>query len=256
MITNHSTKTFAWQRWHISRPERLNALGTTLAKELQDTLELTRAGLPREIRAIVITAETVTKGDKAIWIAGGDLLELSELRDRKDGGEYARMMRTFCEGLEKLEIPVITIVDGAAIGGGAELALFGDVRFATIRSAFEFKQLKLGLVTGYGSANRLIALVGKSKAQALLYFSQAMDAQTAYHEGLIHQLISSASLDDISQAILPIICLEPDAIAAQKKMFRLATTQPTAETNWADEIFESIWMNPTHAKSLAAFRDR
>jgi len=255
-VSNHSIDNLFWQNWHISRPDRLNAIGTTVARELTETMEMTRRNLESHIRAIVITAETVIRSNNAIWIAGGDLSELGELREKAQGRDYAHTMRCFCEGLETLPVPVITVVDGAAIGGGAELALAGDIRFATVRSVFEFKQLKLGLATGYGSASRLVELLGKSKAQSLLYFSESIDAEAAHRDGLVHRLISSASHEDISKAIYPLIRLEPSAVSAQKKMLRLASAQPSANHSWADEIFESVWMNDTHSENLAAFKTR
>ena len=255
-ITNHSFEGFGWQRWHISRPEKLNAIGTGLAGELSDTLEFMTKEMPAGIRAIVITAETVTKGDKSIWIAGGDLKELALLKTKHEGRAYAKTMRAFCEGLEFLSLPVITVIDGAAIGGGAELALAGDVRFATVRSSLEFKQLKMGLATGYGAASRLIELLGKSRAQSLLYFSETIDAESAHQQGLIHRLIPSASVEDIGAAILPLLNLEPAAVAAQKKLFRHATTLPPGDHSWADDVFESIWLNETHRRNLEEFSRR
>jgi methylglutaconyl-CoA hydratase len=255
-ISNHSINSYTWQNWHIFRPERLNALGTTITKELADTLEFARDQLAPEVRAVVLTAETVVKSGSAYWIAGGDLKELSTLDQKHQARIYAQTMRRFCEGLETLPVPVITVVDGAAIGGGAELALAGDIRLATVRSTLEFKQLKLGLATGYGSASRLVNLLGKSKAQALLYFCASIDAETAHRDGLIHNLISSATTEEIAQQILPILELNPKALAAQKKMLRLASSQPSGNQDWADEIFESIWLNDTHAKNLSEFKAR
>ena len=123
MITNHTTEAYGWQRWHISRPERLNALGTILAGELAETLDFTRRQPPAGIRAIIITAETVVRGDRSIWIAGGDLKELSQLKQKSEARKYAKGMRSFCEGLEHLPIPVVTVIDGAAIGGTKQLSV-------------------------------------------------------------------------------------------------------------------------------------
>ena len=105
-VTNHSTQAFGWQRWHISRPKSLNALGTSIAGELTEVLEQTRLTSSPEIRAIVITAEAISRGDKCIWIAGGDLKELALLTTKSAGRDYARIMRLFCEGLETLPMPV------------------------------------------------------------------------------------------------------------------------------------------------------
>jgi enoyl-CoA hydratase len=255
-VTNHSTEAYGWQRWHISRPERLNALGTSLAGELTDVLEMTRQRRSAEVRAIVITAESISRGDRNIWIAGGDLKELALLTTKAGGRAYAKAMRLFCEGLESLPMPVVTVIDGAAIGGGAELALAGDIRVATVRSSLEFKQLKLGLATGYGAASRLVDLVGKARAQSILYFSESIDAVSAHSCGLVHRLIPSTSDEDLGKTLLPILQLEPLAVAAQKKMLRLATTLPAGDHSWADDVFESIWLNETHAARLAEFAKR
>ena len=253
IITHRTTEAFAWQHWHISRPERLNAIGTTLAAELTDSLSLLRQTPSPEIRALVITAATVHRGDRSIWIAGGDLKELATLRTKSEARAYANTMRVFCEELERLPFPVITVMDGAAIGGGAELALAGDIRLATVRSSMEFKQLKIGLATGYGAASRLVQLLGKSKAQSLLYFCETLDAEQAHAGGLIHRLITSATPEDIGKAITPILSLEPAAVSAQKKMLRLAIEAPGAAHTWADDIFESIWLNETHAHTLSTW---
>jgi enoyl-CoA hydratase len=253
-IKNHTTEGLMWQNWHIARPERLNALGTTICCELNTALDLARTDLPKDVRAIVITAETVVRNENAYWIAGGDLIELSQLNSKSKGRGYAESMRCFCQGLETLSLPIFTVVDGIAIGGGAELAIAGDIRFATSRSIFEFRQLKVGLPTGYGAATRLVELVGKSQAQRLLYFCSSLDSQACLDLGLIHSLISSTSLDDIGSKILPILQLEPRAFAAQKKMLRLATSQMTGDQKWADDIFESAWMNQTHSQILANFK--
>ena len=254
LIINHrTTETHAWHHWHISRPERLNAIGTTLAAELTDSLALLRQSPPSDVRALVVTAATVHKGDRSIWIAGGDLKELAALRSRSEARAYAAMMRVFCEALERLPFPVITVMDGAAIGGGAELALAGDIRLATVRSSLEFKQLKIGLATGYGAASRLVQLLGKSKAQSLLYFSETVDAEQAHACGLIHRLITAATPEEIGKSILPILSLEPAAVAAQKKLLRLATEAPGAATTWSDDIFESLWLNETHARTLSSW---
>lgn len=255
-ITNHFVKELAWQNWHIHRPERLNALGTTLANELTETLSIARRELDPEIRAIVITAETVVKSGVAYWIAGGDLKELADLKQKAEARSYAKTMRLFCEGLESLAVPVVTVLDGLAIGGGAELALAGDIRLATVRSSLDFKQLKLGLTCGYGSTSRLVNLLGKAKAQSILFSCSTLDAETASRDGLIHQLIAFTNLEDIGLQILPLLELEPLAVAAQKKMLRLASTQSSGDQEWADEIFESIWLNETHERNLMGFKTK
>lgn len=238
-------------RWHIHRPERMNAIGTSIAGELTDALALARREPPHGVRALVITAETVVRDSKATWIAGGDLTELAALTEQQAGQSYAAMMNRFCLELELLPIPVITLVDGAAIGGGAELALAGDIRLATQRSTFEFRQLKMGLATGYGGASRLCTLIGKAKAQQLLYFCETLTASIAQDLGVVHRVLTSAS--DISGILESLAELEPLALAAQKQMFHLATDR-NSNAGMEVRIFGRLWGNNTHLKMLEKFK--
>jgi hypothetical protein len=84
----------------------------------------------------------------------------------------------------------------------------------------------------------------------------SIDAETAHRDGLIHNLISSATTEEIARQILPILELNPQALSAQKTMLRLASSQPSGNQDWADEIFESIWLNDTHSKNLSEFKAR
>lgn len=252
-VSVESLGTHRFLRWHIHRPERMNAIGTSIAGELSDALNLALSEPPAGMRALVITAETVVKNKKATWIAGGDLQELAALETQAQGQAYAATMHRFCLQLELLPIPVITLVDGAAIGGGAEIAIAGDIRIATSRSRFEFRQLKMGLSTGYGAAARLCHLIGKAKAQQLIYFSEVLSAAQAQELGLVHRTLDTT--DDMASVLEPLFELEPLAFAAQKKLFHMATER-SSDATVADQIFGRLWRNRTHVKMLGLFNSR
>lgn len=253
--------------WKINRPERVNALGTTLAKALLDLLaplhadllawRSSTAAIP-PVRALIISATPTRRGRNPVWIGGGDLKELALLGDRQQGRAYAAALSGFCAMLEELPIPVITAINGAAIGGGAEVALAADIRVATRISTFEFRQLRAGLATGYGGATRLVNLVGKSLAQRLLYFGEVHDALKLESFGLVHKIAGDdADLAIVVKNILrDLLSCEPRAFAAQKEMFRIATNHPTTAAYAAElEQFVQIWMNPSQKKFLQGFQD-
>ncbi|RZA11612.1 MAG: enoyl-CoA hydratase/isomerase family protein, partial [Proteobacteria bacterium] len=183
--------------WQLSRPDRRNALGPILAEELWVKVNELAKNLPTwpdpssAPRLLAIKALS-DMGDKdPIWIAGGDLRELSELKNPIDGRNYAKRMAEVCLALQTLPIPVVALIDGLVIGGGIEFALAADLRFATKRSRFHFKQLELGLSTAYASAGRLTHLVGASRAMNWLLRSSTLTARAAWEAGLITELVDS-----------------------------------------------------------------
>lgn len=254
------------ETWTINRPERFNALGTTLARELNQRVDdLHRRIVDWQsapsanvlpVRALVITAQPSRRGRSPIWIAGGDMKELSALTGEGDGRNYAAMLSRFCRCLEELPIPVIASIHGAAIGGGAELALAADLRFGTKMTRFEFRQLRVGLATGYGGTKRLVNLIGKANAQRLIYLGGEVLAEESHRLGLLHHVAADedAMTDMIAQTTRDLVNLEPRAIAAQKEMFRIATdAHPGAAYAAELELFGKIWMNPSHKNFLATF---
>ena len=251
--------------WNINRPERFNALGTTIGDELENLLTDLREKLAlqvssvQDIRSLVITATPRTSADKKIWVAGGDLKELSLLKDQSQGRSYSEKLSTICSHLENLPIPVVMGIDGSAIGGGVEFALASDIRLATNGSDFHFKQLEVGLATGYGGARRLVNLIGKSKATYWLLSRQKLDQTTLLDSGLIHEVVADKEdmwrrIEELHNGFLP---LHSAAVGIQKKMLSEACTLDWEKGQQAElDNFSSLWMNPTHKKILDRFTSK
>lgn len=238
--------------WTINRPERMNALGPTLGGELAQSLIKFHEQIISS-RALVIRAAPQSTQNRRVWIAGGDLKELSKLRDPND---YAHRMSEVCHKLETLPVPVVTVIEGAAIGGGAEFALAGDVRVASRDSTFDFRQLNVGLATGFGGAKRLVDLVGKGLAQRILYLSNPIDADQALAWGLIHKVSELADLEsDLEQILTNLTALYMPAFAAQKAMLNDATHSHDASECRKRELhhFLRLWGNPVHKSTLDKF---
>lgn len=254
--------------WCLKRPERLNALGPTigqellgLLKKLQDELTAWRdGGLQNEppYRCLVLTAEPVASGRQGpVWVAGGDLKELELLTQPEEGRSYAWLFAEICVGLQDLPIPVVAVIDGLAIGGGVELALAADLRIATRRSALYFKQLEAGLTTGYGSCQRLVALVGLAKATDLLLRCRCVEAEEAYRLALFNELVDNAAeLEDrLGHILLTFNRLAPASLATQKTMLQLLYHDQRGGLAQRElDLFETLWMQPAHKKFLEGFR--
>ena len=243
------------RRWHIHRPDRRNGLGTVIAAELQDLLENFREecrdqGPAFSCRLLAISATAVGNGDSRTWIGGGDLKELAGLTSADEGQAYSRTMTAVCTGLQRLPVPVLMAVDGRAIGGGAEFALAGDLRLATAGSTLEFRQLQVGLSTGYGGAARLVRLVGQSRATGWILGCAVIDSATARETGLIHELVpDAAALEEaITRQGRHFAGLAPEAVAAQKEL--LAGRDDADDSH----LFRQIWLNPSHRRFMEKYQ--
>lgn len=253
--------------WTIDRQARFNALGPVIGAELlqlcmQLEHELQAFVTDRPLaeppyRCLILRAQTVRRGqNQPIWIAGGDLQELAQLPDPADGRAYASEWTRIGLILQDLPIPVIAVIQGAAIGGGVELALAADLRLATEESSLHFKQLEVGLATGYGSCQRLVNLIGLARATDLLLRCRRLSAVQAQSLGLINDL---AENDEALESLLATVIhdlsrLSARSLWAQKQMLQGPFVDKKSQ--WADrelDIFQELWMHPAHEEFLRKF---
>lgn len=255
-----TTESQGYLRWHIQRPERMNALGTTLANEFALLVKdckkrLQKIGKNPPLRGLILSAETVRKAQGSFWIAGGDLKELALLKTAASIKAYTKSFQGLAHFFETVPIPVVALIDGLAIGGGAELALGADIRVGDANCGFQFKQLSVGLATGYGGAKRLVDIVGRGKAQQYLYSGGIVTAAEAHYAGLLTHQASDLTLGlESVQQFLDHVDL--NAFAAQKSMLLSATRgEQTSFYTKEEALFLKLWGNDTHKRTIKKFND-
>src|ERR1700760_4318309 len=133
-------------------------------------------------------------GDRA-FVSGGDLKELSALRTEEDASAMAKRMRAICDQLAAFPAPVIAALNGHAFGGGAEVAVAADIRGAADDIKIAFNQVQLEIMPAWGGAERLAALVGKSRALLLAGAGNAVNAIEAERIGLVDVVLPRESFD-------------------------------------------------------------
>ena len=141
----------------IDRPHARNAIALDTMEQLEKALDAAAGA-----QTLVIKGA----GDRA-FVSGGDLKELSALRTEEDAAAMAKRMRTICDQLASFPAPVIAALNGHAFGGGAEVAVAADIRVAADDIKIAFNQVELEIMPAWGGAERLAALVGKSRALLL-----------------------------------------------------------------------------------------
>ncbi|MCB0220236.1 MAG: enoyl-CoA hydratase/isomerase family protein [Chrysiogenetes bacterium] len=170
----------------LARPEKRNALSPTMLSELGSVL--VEIGKPRnEVRCVLLKAE----GEA--FCAGGDFGDLSLNKKWKSGelllrNEYNPLFAS----LKRLKVPLITAVQGGAVGIGLSLAITGDLILASKQAYFHLMFAKLGLVVEGGASYILPRLIGRSRAFEMSYLMEKVDAQRALEWGLINRLYENA----------------------------------------------------------------
>lgn len=173
----------------IDRPHARNAISLETMDQLDHALDGASGAL-----ALVITGA----GDRA-FVSGGDLKELSALRTEDEAAAMARRMRTLCDRIAGFPAPVVAAMNGHAFGGGAEVAVAADIRVAADDIKIAFNQVQLEIMPAWGGAERLAALVGKSRALLLAGSGTAVDAVEAERLGLVDVVLPRASFDSADQ---------------------------------------------------------
>ena len=170
----------------IQRPKVLNALNQKLLTNLEEWLERVEHEVQQStvaFRCIVIRGA----GEKA-FVAGADILEFKD-RSAAQGQEMSQRGQRIFSRIEQLPLPVIALIDGYALGGGAELALACHFRVGTKQAVIGFPEVRLGLIPGYGGTLRLSRLIGYSKALEWMTMATNITADEAYRCGFLHVIL-------------------------------------------------------------------
>jgi len=169
----------------INRSDKLNAMNLQVMDEFISILDKLEKD---SSRVIIITGE----GPKA-FSAGADIEYMSNI-GLTEAEKYALRGHEVLNKIEKLEKPVIAAVNGYALGGGCELALSCDIRFASPNAQFGQPEVTLGICPGWGGTQRLLRIIGPARAKDLIFSGRKIKAEEAFSMGLINQIFPSEYL--------------------------------------------------------------
>lgn len=168
----------------ISAPKSLNALNSTILREMNDFLD----NIDSAIKVLIITGD----GDKS-FVAGADISEMQNLNEQQ-GFEFGKLGADVFRKIETLPIPVIAAVNGFALGGGCELAMSCDIRIASVKAKFGQPEVGLGIIPGFSGTYRLAKLVGMGYAKEMIYTAKVIKADEALRIGLVNAVFEPEQL--------------------------------------------------------------
>ena len=181
----------------LNRPEALNALNATMFDELEQVF--TTLGNDDKVRVVLLTGS----GDRA-FAAGADIRELVAT-DAASGKFVSERGQGVLQLISACAKPVIACINGAAFGGGLELALACTFRLASETALLGLPEVKLGLIPGYGGTQRLPRQIGSGPALHMMLTGQAVKASDALRLGLVQEVLAPAELMPRAHALADLI---------------------------------------------------
>lgn len=166
----------------------MNAFDTVQRDELAACVR----GLADEARGVRVV---VLYGGERLFAAGADIKALAAMEPEQVRGWNRALQRTF-DDVARLPMPVVAALAGYALGGGLELALCADYRVAADDVVLGQPEVQLGLIPGSGGTQRLVRLIGPSRAKNLMMTGRRVGAEEALRLGLVDEVVPAGSVYD------------------------------------------------------------
>ncbi len=231
----------------LNRPQALNALNSTVLKELLQAYAAFEGD--DTIGAIVLT------GSERAFAAGADIKEMQPF-DFAD--VYGRNFLGGWDDVAKVRKPVIAAVSGFALGGGCELAMICDFIIASETAKFGQPEITLGVIPGMGGSQRLTRAVGKAKAMDMVLTGRMMDAAEAERAGLVSRVVAPERLlDEALEAAAKIASLSrPSVLMAKEAVNRALETTLEEGLRFERRLFHSLFATEDQKEGMTAFIEK
>ncbi|MDR4511898.1 MAG: enoyl-CoA hydratase-related protein [Nitrososphaeraceae archaeon] len=224
----------------INRPEALNSMNLDVIWELSKTIDI--VGVDDSIKAVIITGS----GEKS-FCAGADISYMVNIGP-VEAEKYASSAQAVLNKIEKLDKPVIAAVNGFALGGGCELALVCDIRIASSNAKLGQPEVTIGIPPGWGGTQRLLRIVGPSKAKELIFTGKMINAEEAYEIGLVNNVVKIDNQDEIPDQVP-----QDDVVKVKERDKKIAKILNKKLINEALTLTKEITKNSYNAVKTSKF---
>src|SRR5947207_9901354 len=202
----------------LNRPEKRNALDMALTRDLLEALRT--ADAEEGMHCVVLT------GAGPAFCAGADLAEFKGLKDPKAAKARAELTMRLHLVFSKMDTPVVTAINGPAMGGGAGLAIAGDLAVMAQGAKLGYPEAKHGIVAAIVMAN-LVRQVGRKAAFELVALGEPIDAKRAAALGMVNRVVPGTKLMSEARALAEqVAAVSRPAMAQTKRLFHEVADLP------------------------------
>lgn len=233
----------------MRRPEVLNALSSALCRELVAALEA--IGQEPAARVLVLT------GEGRAFSAGADLKERAGATEEQIW-RHNRAIFAVPQVLEALPIPSIAAINGLAVGGGCEVALGCDLRWAADAAELGCPEVTRGIIPAAGGTQRLGRLLGPARAMQLVLTGRRITAAEAHRLGLVDAVVPAAELSKaVEDTARAIAANAPLAVRAARQAIRYGLTHPFEDgLKLEGNLQRMLYASDDCREGIAAFNER
>ncbi len=233
----------------IKRPEALNALNDQVISEIGITIDALESDT--SIRAFILT------GEGKAFVAGADIAKMKEFGESQ-GREFSELGQKVFRKLELSSLVSIAAINGFSLGGGLELALACDIRFASQNAKLGLPEVSLGLLPGFGGSQRLPRIIGVGRASELIFSGDMIGAEEAFRLGIVNRVTSPEELlPESEKLIATILSRGPNAIKAAKMAIRQGIeTNLDRGLEWEKQLFGGRFSDAETKEGLGAFLEK
>ncbi len=234
----------------VDRPEALNAFDSAALGELSARLD--EVADDRDVRVVVLTGV----GDRA-FAAGADIKEM-RTKNVLEAQQFAFLGQRCALLLERMWKPVIAAINGVAVGGGLELALACDIRFASSTAKLGQPEINLGLIPGWGGSQRLARVAGLGFAKDLILTGRTVDAEEAERHGVVQAVYEPAELMERTMDTAHMLAAKsPVALAHAKEVCNTALQgDHRANLDHEATIFSLLFATEDAQEGMTAFVEK
>lgn len=232
----------------LNRVSRHNALTTQMLEQIEQSI----ASVERNDEVRVLKLETASQ---RFFCSGADINEWGDIEAQKMGSQFIREGNRVFRRLAELDKPTIAVLSASALGGGFELALACDLRYASVDANVGFPESSVGAIPGWMGCARLVELVGATRTRELVLLGDPITARRAAEWGIVNEALQP---DDLRTRV-DIVCetLQKRSRTSLSVGKRLVRMMETGQPEYAHEFAASVCKASADAiEGVTAFREK
>ncbi|MFC6766866.1 enoyl-CoA hydratase/isomerase family protein [Natrinema soli] len=240
----------------LQRPDAMNAITETMQRELIEAFDAF-AELDKNADGVAVSAVVLEAAGEKVFCSGLDLNEMKGLENLDERKRIPELFAEATNAIESYSAPVVAKVNGLCLGGGFELAMACDFRFASEQSRFGQPEVNFGLLPGGGAAQRLSTIVGVSTAKKLCMTGEQITAETAQEYGAVDDVSPGDELDDTVDEFVDTLAGKPPLALRGIKEAANMTRQVGYEEaiEYGGNVWVTLSQTADYEEGMAAFAE-